>query len=452
MTLEVIILAAGKGSRMKSAVPKVLHPLAGQPLVHHVVRTAKSLEPRAIHVVVGHGGDAVRASLADQYLSFHEQTEQLGTGHAVMQALPHCRDDSIVVVLFGDVPLISSETIHKLSTLAAESPAMLSATVDDPKGYGRVIRDEENEFVSVVEDKDASGQQLQICEVNTGVLAAPAAQLTMLLAKVENNNAQQEYYLPDVFSLARAAGYPVDICPLQDTGEMLGVNDRIQLEEVERKFQRRQAEALMRQGVAIADRCRIDIRGELVCGQNVSIDVNAVFEGRVVLLDGVTIGANCVIKDTEIAADSTVHPFCHIEAARIGAQCQVGPYARLRQGTDLASASKVGNFVETKNTTLGEGSKANHLTYLGDTQIGEGANIGAGTITCNYDGVNKHPTQLGDRVFVGSNSTLVAPVTIDDDGFIGAGSVITGDVASGELALGRSRQRNIGGWQRPTKK
>jgi bifunctional UDP-N-acetylglucosamine pyrophosphorylase/glucosamine-1-phosphate N-acetyltransferase len=274
----------------------------------------------------------------------------------------------------------------------------------------------------------------------------------MLLAKVENNNAQQEYYLPDVFSLARAAGYPVDICPLQDTGEMLGVNDRIQLEEVERKFQRRQAEALMREGVAIADRCRIDIRGELVCGQNVSIDVNAVFEGRVVLSDGVTVGANCVIKDAEIAAGSTIHPFCHIDAARIGAQCQVGPYARLRQGTHLGSASKVGNFVETKNTTLGEGSKANHLTYLGDTQIGEGANIGAGTITCNYDGVNKHPTQLGDRVFVGSNSTLVAPVTIDDDGFVGAGSVITGDVASGELALGRSRQRNIGGWQRPTKK
>lgn len=452
MTFEVIILAAGKGSRMKSALPKVLHPLAGRPLLHHVVRTAKSLHPIAVHIVVGHGGDAVREGLADQDIVFHEQAEQLGTGHAVMQALPHCRNDSIAVVLFGDVPLISSETIHKLSTLAAKYPAMLSATIDNPAGYGRVIRDESGEFASVVEDKDANEKQRQLREVNTGVMAAPVAQLSSLLEKVENNNAQGEYYLPDVLALAREAGKPVEVCNLRDSSEMLGVNDRLQLEEVERIFQRRQAEALMEEGVSIADRSRIDIRGELVCGDNVSIDVNVVFEGRVVLSDGVTVGANCVIKDTDIAAGSIIHPFCHIEAAAIGSQCQVGPYARLRQGTQLGSASKVGNFVETKNTDLGEGSKANHLTYLGDTRIGEGANIGAGTITCNYDGVNKHPTQLGDRVFIGSNSTLVAPVNIEDDGFVGAGSVITGDVASGELALGRSRQRNISGWQKPTKK
>ena len=451
MVLEVIILAAGKGSRMQSTLPKVLHALAGAPLLRHVVNTAKKLNPHAIHVVVGHEADAVRAAFSQESLRFHEQADQLGTGHAVIQAIPHCQPDSIVLVLYGDVPLIQAETLSTLCEAATQSPAMLSVLLENPEGYGRVVRDAQGEFQAVVEDKDATQDQRHIKEVNTGILAAPASLLTALLKQVTNTNQQREYYLPDILALARADGLSIPVHTTSDIIEVLGVNDRLQLEELERAAQRRQAETLMRQGVAISDRRRIDIRGELICGEGVSVDVNTVFEGRVVLGDGVKIGAHCVLKDTEIAAGSVIEPFCHIESAVIGQNCQVGPYARLRTGTRLEPTSKVGNFVETKNTKVGEGSKANHLAYLGDAEIGVGANIGAGTITCNYDGANKHPTRLGDRVFVGSNSTLVAPVVIEDDGFVGAGSVITDNVTRGELAVGRARQRNISGWQPPKK-
>lgn len=451
MVLEVIILAAGKGSRMQSTLPKVLHALAGAPLLQHVVNTAKKLNPHAIHVVVGHEADAVRAAFSQESLRFHEQADQLGTGHAVIQAIPHCQPDSIVLVLYGDVPLIQAETLSTLCEAATQSPAMLSVLLENPEGYGRVVRDAQGEFQAVVEDKDATQDQRHIKEVNTGILAAPASLLTALLKQVTNTNQQREYYLPDILALARADGLSIPVHTTSDIIEVLGVNDRLQLEELERAAQRRQAETLMRQGVAISDRRRIDIRGELICGEGVSVDVNTVFEGRVVLGDGVRIGAHCVLKDTEIAAGSVIEPFCHIELAVIGQNCQVGPYARLRTGTRLEPTSKVGNFVETKNTKVGEGSKANHLAYLGDADIGVGANIGAGTITCNYDGANKHPTRLGDRVFVGSNSTLVAPVVIEDDGFVGAGSVITDNVTRGELAVGRARQRNISGWQPPKK-
>jgi len=451
MVLEVIILAAGKGSRMQSTLPKVLHALAGAPLLQHVVNTAKKLNPHAIHVVVGHEADAVRAAFSQESLRFHEQADQLGTGHAVIQAIPHCQPDSIVLVLYGDVPLIQAETLSTLCEAATQSPAMLSVLLENPEGYGRVVRDAQGEFQAVVEDKDATQDQRHIKEVNTGILAAPASLLTALLKQVTNTNQQREYYLPDILALARADGLSIPVHTTSDIIEVLGVNDRLQLEELERAAQRRQAETLMRQGVAISDRRRIDIRGELICGEGVSVDVNTVFEGRVVLGDGVKIGAHCVLKDTEIAAGSVIEPFCHIELAVIGQNCQVGPYARLRTGTRLEPTSKVGNFVETKNTKVGEGSKANHLAYLGDAEIGVGANIGAGTITCNYDGANKHPTRLGDRVFVGSNSTLVAPVVIEDDGFVGAGSVITDNVTRGELAVGRARQRNISGWQPPKK-
>jgi len=451
MVLEVIILAAGKGSRMQSTLPKVLHALAGAPLLQHVVNTAKKLNPHAIHVVVGHEADAVRAAFSQESLRFHEQADQLGTGHAVIQAIPHCQPDSIVLVLYGDVPLIQAETLSTLCEAATQSPAMLSVLLENPEGYGRVVRDAQGEFQAVVEDKDATQDQRHIKEVNTGILAAPASLLTALLKQVTNTNQQREYYLPDILALARADGLSIPVHTTSDIIEVLGVNDRLQLEELERAAQRRQAETLMRQGVAISDRRRIDIRGELICGEGVSVDVNTVFEGRVVLGDGVKIGAHCVLKDTEIAAGSVIEPFCHIELAVIGQNCQVGPYARLRTGTRLEPTSKVGNFVETKNTKVGEGSKANHLAYLGDAEIGVGANIGAGTITCNYDGANKHSTRLGDRVFVGSNSTLVAPVVIEDDGFVGAGSVITDNVTRGELAVGRARQRNISGWQPPKK-
>jgi bifunctional UDP-N-acetylglucosamine pyrophosphorylase/glucosamine-1-phosphate N-acetyltransferase len=436
---------------MQSTLPKVLHALAGAPLLRHVVNTAKKLNPHAIHVVVGHEADAVRAAFSQESLRFHEQADQLGTGHAVIQAIPHCQPDSIVLVLYGDVPLIQAETLSTLCEAATQSPAMLSVLLENPEGYGRVVRDAQGEFQAVVEDKDATQDQRHIKEVNTGILAAPASLLTALLKQVTNTNQQREYYLPEILALARADGLSIPVHTTSDIIEVLGVNDRLQLEELERAAQRRQAETLMRQGVAISDRRRIDIRGELICGEGVSVDVNTVFEGRVVLGDGVKIGAHCVLKDTEIAAGSVIEPFCHIESAVIGQNCQVGPYARLRTGTRLDPTSKVGNFVETKNTKVGEGSKANHLAYLGDADIGVGANIGAGTITCNYDGANKHPTRLGDRVFVGSNSTLVAPVVIEDDGFVGAGSVITDNVTRGELAVGRARQRNISGWQPPKK-
>ena len=449
--LEVIILAAGKGTRMRSAIPKVLHKLAGKPLLEHVVATARKLSPTKIHVVVGHGSEQVSAAVSDDDVTCHKQQNQLGTGHAVAQALPQCDPASNVLILFGDVPLMSAKTLQNLLASTTDAPSVLAAHIPDPTGYGRVIRDAHQRFVEIVEEKDASEEQRAVQEVNTGVIAAPASLLTTLLSRVNNQNAQAEYYLPDVLGIAREDGMTVNVVVSEDPAEILGVNNRLQLEELERILQQRLAEKLLLDGVAVSDRRRLDIRGELTCGEGVSIDINVLLEGDVTLGDNVTIGANCVIRDAAIGANTVIQPFSHIERAVIGTDCFIGPYARLRPGTDLGSAVRIGNFVETKNSTLGAGSKANHLAYIGDTTVGEGSNIGAGTITCNYDGANKFPTHLGDGVFIGSNSTLVAPVTIADGGFVAAGSVITKDVLADDLAVGRAKQRNISGWQKPIK-
>ena len=450
--LEVIILAAGKGTRMRSAIPKVLHKLAGKPLLEHVVATARKLSPTKIHVVVGHGSEQVSAAVSGDDVTCHKQQNQLGTGHAVAQALPQCDPASNVLILFGDVPLMSAKTLQNLLASTTDAPSVLAAHIPDPTGYGRVIRDAHQRFVEIVEEKDASEEQRAVQEVNTGVIAAPASLLTTLLSGVNNQNAQAEYYLPDVLGLAREDGMTVNVVVSEDPVEILGVNNRLQLEKLERILQERLAGELLLDGVAVADRRRLDIRGQLTCGEGVSIDINVVLEGDITLDDNVSIGANCVIRDANIGANTVIQPFSHIESAVIGTDCSIGPYARLRPGTDLGPGVRIGNFVETKNSTLGAGSKANHLAYIGDTTVGEGSNIGAGTITCNYDGANKFPTHLGDRVFIGSNSTLVAPVTIADGGFVAAGSVITKDVPTDDLAVGRAKQRNISGWQKPTKK
>lgn len=452
MNLEVVILAAGQGSRMKSALPKVLHPLGGKPLLAHVIDTAEQLAPDAIHVVVGHGTEAVRSAMSGYDINWVEQSEQLGTGHAVAQALPHVSPQSVVLVLYGDVPLAELATLQRLSVLAQEAPALLTARLGNPSGYGRILRNEDNALVGVVEDKDASEQQRGIDEVNTGLLAAPCADLAEYLPRVSNSNQQAEYYLPDILSLAVEAGKTVSTCEAASEIEILGVNDRVQLNQVEREYQRRQAHGLMRDGVSIADANRLDIRGELTCGEDVSIDVNVVFEGCVHLEDNVQIGANCVVRDAYIGRGSVIHPMSHLQEVNIGRDCSVGPFARLRPGTALQDDAKIGNFVETKKARIGQGSKINHLSYIGDCDMGSDVNVGAGTITCNYDGVNKHRTEMGDGVFVGSNSTLVAPLTIENQGFVGAGSTITSKVGGEELAVSRARQRNIQGWKRPAKK
>ena len=449
MKLEVIILAAGQGTRMKSALPKVLHPLAGRPLLEHVVRTARALEPAAVHVVVGHGAEAVRAALAGYPLNWVVQEEQLGTGHAVLQALPAVAADSTVLVLYGDVPLIRAETLAALVALAADGPALLTACFAQPAGYGRILRDGSGAVQGVVEEKDASDAQRAISEVNTGVLAAPASELMAYLPRVGNDNRQGEYYLPDILGLAVAEGKRVGSFEAASELDVLGVNDRVQLNQVEREYQRREAERLMREGVSLADAGRLDIRGTLTCGRDVRIDVNVVFEGEVTLGDGVTVEPNCVLRDVEVGAGATIHAMSHLQEARVGAGCDVGPFARLRPGTVLSQGARVGNFVETKKALIGPGSKVNHLTYIGDCEMGANVNIGAGTITCNYDGVNKHRTEIGDGVFVGSNSTLVAPLQIAEGGFVAAGSTITKTVGTDELAVSRARQRNVEGWQRP---
>ena len=451
MQLEVIILAAGQGTRMKSSLPKVLHPLAGRPLLEHVITTALALQPTAVHVVIGHGAEQVREQLAGFPVQWIIQHEQLGTGHGVLQAVPALSPDSTVLVLYGDVPLIGTETLAALVAAAATGPALLTAQVGDPSGYGRILRNAAGALVGVAEHKDATAAQLEINEINTGLLAAPARDLIDYLPRVGNNNKQGEYYLPDILSMAVEEGRTVASCQAASELEVLGVNDRVQLNQLEREYQRRQAERLMRDGVAVADANRLDIRGTLSCGRDVSIDVNVVIEGDVILGDAVEIGPNCVLQDVTIGAGSTVHAMSHLQEARIGERCSVGPFARLRPGTQMAEGARVGNFVETKKADIGVGSKVNHLSYIGDCVMGDHVNIGAGTITCNYDGVNKHKTEIGAGVFVGSNSTLVAPLQIAEQGFVAAGSTITKAVGRDELAVSRSRQRNIEGWQRPGK-
>ena len=449
--LEVIVLAAGRGTRMRSSLPKVLHALASKPMIHHVLDTARALEASKIHVVVGHGAELVSTAIAADDVTTYVQSEQLGTGHAALAAAPYCQSESTVVVLFGDVPLLSTATLSRVIKAAESGPVLLAASVKDPHGYGRVIRDSNGAFERVVEQKDANPEELSVCEVNTGVLAAKSQNLNSWLARVTNDNAQGEYYLPDVLGLAVSDGYSVEVVVTDDEVETQGVNDRIQLEALERSLQIRQVEALMASGVYLSDKSRFDLRGELDCAEDVSIDVNVLIEGHVSIGRGAAIEANCVLKDCTIGEGATVRSFSHIEGATVGSDCQVGPYARLRPGAELSAKAKVGNFVEVKNSHFGEGAKANHLAYVGDAEIGAGSNIGAGTITCNYDGVNKHRTELGENVFIGSNSTLVAPLSVEDSGFVAAGSTVTSPVGESELAVGRAKQRNIKGWKRPEK-
>ncbi|MEH6589374.1 MAG: bifunctional UDP-N-acetylglucosamine diphosphorylase/glucosamine-1-phosphate N-acetyltransferase GlmU [Halioglobus sp.] len=451
MNLEIVILAAGKGSRMKSSLPKVLHTLAGKPLLEHVVMTAQSLNPRAIHVVTGHGSDQVRSALAAYPINWVEQTEQKGTGHAVQQAVPFLAQDSTVLVMYGDVPLISRETLLALISQASETPALLTAKFDSPQGYGRILRDTAGCVLGVVEEKDANDEQRSITEINTGIMAAPAADLHKYLPMVNNDNSQGEYYLPDILAIAVGEGKSISSAGALSELEVLGVNDRLQLNQVEREFQWRTAQQLMREGVAIADGKRVDVRGELQCADDVQIDVNAVFEGKVVLGRGVSIGPNCVLVDVTVGAGAVIHAMSHLQEAIVGDNCSVGPYARLRPGTVMSPGARVGNFVETKKANIGPGSKVNHLSYIGDCDMGADVNVGAGTITCNYDGVNKHKTVMGDGVFIGSNSTLVAPISIAEQGFTAAGSTITRPVGKAELAVTRAKQRNVSGWQRPQK-
>lgn len=450
--LHVVILAAGQGSRMKSALPKVLHPVAGRPMLHHVIATAKQLGAEKIHTVIGHGADRVRETTSEASVNWVTQSEQLGTGHAVAQALPDLPDDARVLVLYGDVPLTRHKTLERLvGTLDDKTLGLLTVTMDDPRGYGRIVRNPEGKVVSIIEQKDASAEQQQIREVNTGILAVSAKHLKTWLPALSNSNAQGEYYLTDIIAMAVEQGLNVSVSQPRDPYEVQGVNNRLQLAELERWFQRREADRLMTEGATLADPARIDVRGELTIGNDLWIDVNVVFEGRVTLGSNVSIGPGCVIRDATISEGADIKANSVIEGAMIGANAQIGPFARIRPGTELAANTKVGNFVETKKAVVGEGSKINHLSYVGDASLGRNVNVGAGTITCNYDGVNKYRTVIGDGVFVGSNTSLVAPVTVAADATIGAGSTITRDVADSELAVARGRQRNISGWEKPKK-
>jgi bifunctional UDP-N-acetylglucosamine pyrophosphorylase/glucosamine-1-phosphate N-acetyltransferase len=452
-TLEVIILAAGQGTRMKSDLPKVLHLLGGKPLLSHVITTASSLSPQRIHAVYGHGGERVRSALLDAPVNWVEQAERLGTGHAVAQAMPGVGHDATVLVLYGDVPLVPAETLASLCEQAAQDHlALLTVELADPKGYGRILRNHEGRVTAIVEEKDASPGQRAICEVNTGILAVPGYLLARWLGRIRNENAQREYYLTDIVALAVEDDVVVEAFAAKNCDDVLGVNDKLQLAHLERVHQRRQADNLMRAGLTLLDPDRFDLRGSLEIGQDVVIDIGVVMEGRVKLSNGVRIGANCYLRDVEVGAGTEVRPMSVVEEAVIGAECHVGPFARVRPGTVLASRAHVGNFVELKNAQVGEGSKINHLSYVGDTVMGRDVNVGAGTITCNYDGANKHRTIIGDRVFIGSDTQLVAPVEVGDDATIGAGSTITRQAPSGQLTLSRTSQKSIDGWKRPVKK
>jgi bifunctional UDP-N-acetylglucosamine pyrophosphorylase / glucosamine-1-phosphate N-acetyltransferase len=453
MKLGVVILAAGLGKRMRSALPKVLHPLAGKPLLAHVLDTAKAVGAERIVTVYGHGGALVRDALADAECVWVEQAQQLGTGHAVMQAMPQVADMDRVLVLYGDVPLISTETLMRLLDVASQTDlAILTADVPDPAGYGRILRDAYGQVTGIVEEKDATPAQRAVTEINTGFLVADRACLDHWLARIGNDNVQGEYYLTDVTALAAADDVKVATASPGRLAEVAGVNDRVQLAALERDYQRHAAEDLMRAGVTLADPARFDLRGTLHAEPDVSIDINCIIEGEVRLSTGVRIGPGCVLKDCSIGPWTQVMANSIIEGAEVGADARIGPFARLRPETRLADRTHVGNFVELKKTSLGQGSKANHLTYLGDAEIGAEVNVGAGTITCNYDGANKSTTRIGDGAFIGSNSALVAPVRIGDGATIGAGSVITRDTPADELTLTRVKQVTIQGWQRPTKR
>jgi bifunctional UDP-N-acetylglucosamine pyrophosphorylase / glucosamine-1-phosphate N-acetyltransferase len=447
--LNVVVLAAGKGTRMRSNVPKVLHPLGGRALLDHVLSKALDLEADRIVVIYGHGGEAVRDAFAGSLASFVLQAPQLGTGHAMQQAMPHLLPGGRTLVLYGDVPLTRVETLREV--VGAGELALLTAVLDDPGGYGRIVRNKSGGIVRIVEEKDATAAQKRIREINTGILCAPTDKLGRWLAGLTDRNAQREYYLTDVVGIALKDGSRVISSHPQQEWEILGINTREQLARLERIHQFENARVLMRDGVTLADPWRFDVRGELSCGEDVFVDVNCIFEGKVRLESGVRIGAGCVLRDVAVGAGSHIAPYSHLDGAIVGSNCRVGPFARLRPGTRLADDVHVGNFVEIKATELGAGSKANHLTYLGDTQVGRNVNIGAGTITCNYDGANKHRTVIEDDAFIGSDTQLVAPVTVGRGATIGAGTTVIRDAPAHELTLSRARQVSVPGWQRPTK-
>jgi len=451
MPLDVVVLAAGQGKRMRSDLPKVLHPLAGRALLAHVLDTARALSPRKTIVVHGHGAERVRAAFEAPDLEWVLQAEQLGTGHAVQQAMPKVDAKSTVVILYGDVPLVRADSLKRLIDAAGDGMAVMTTDLDDPRGYGRIVRQASGRVERIVEEKDASEKERAIREINAGFMALSATRLAAWLKKIGNRNAQGEYYLTDIVTLAVADGVPVHAVKVADPNEVAGVNSKRELAALERAYQRRQAEALLDHGVGLADPARIDIRGSLQCGRDVTIDVNCVFEGAVVLGDGVRVGPNCVLRNVRIGARTEVNAFSQLEDSEIGVNCRLGPYARLRPGSSLAEDVHIGNFVEVKASQLGKGSKANHLTYIGDAEIGERVNVGAGTITCNYDGAAKHRTVIEDECFIGSDATLVAPVRIARGSYIGAGSTISKDTPAGQLTVARSRQVSIPGWKPPRK-
>ena len=452
MPLDVIVLAAGQGKRMRSTLPKVLHPLAGRPLLAHVLDAARALKPRQIFVVVGHGGAEVRAALEGARVTWVEQPRQFGTGHAVMQALPKVRRGAAVLVLNGDVPLVRPATLAHLAAAAKSGLALCTSDLSDASGYGRVVRDAKRRVLRIVEQADASRRELAFREWYAGFLAAPAARLAAWLAKVKTGNTQKEYYLTDVIALAAKEGVAIATVKPQDAWEVAGVNSRHDLALLERAYQNGRAKRLLEAGVALADLWRVDVRGELSCGRDVAIDVNCVFEGDVKLGDRVRVGPNCVLRNVTVGADTEIRAFSLLEDATVGKRCRVGPYARLRPGAALAEDVHVGNFVEVKASRLGAGTKANHLAYIGDAEVGARVNIGAGTITCNYDGVRKNRTVIEDDSFIGSNATLVAPVTIAKGSYIGAGSTISKNTPPGQLTVARARQVSLPGWKPSRKK
>ncbi|MDN7125347.1 bifunctional UDP-N-acetylglucosamine diphosphorylase/glucosamine-1-phosphate N-acetyltransferase GlmU [Pseudidiomarina terrestris] len=453
MALSVVVLAAGKGTRMRSALPKVLHPVAHKAMVQHVIDSARQLDTDAIHVIYGHGAETLLERLGGQQLNFVEQAEQLGTGHAVQQIVPHINDDEHVLILYGDVPLTRVETLQDLVRAGSGTDlALLTVTLPDPTGYGRIMRDTNGHVTGIVEQKDATPEQLAVTEANTGMMLVHGKALKRWLGQLSNDNAQGEYYLTDIVAMAAQEGVAIASTQPRDIHEVEGANNRVQLAALERAYQQRQAEQLMLDGATLLDPARVDVRGTVRIANDVVVDVNVIFEGQVELGEGVVIESNCILRNCSIAAGARIKSHSIVEDAQVGEDCEVGPYARLRPGSVLEQGAKVGNFVEMKKTRLGKGSKANHLTYLGDAVIGDGVNIGAGTITCNYDGVNKFTTEIDDGAFIGSNSSLVAPVRIGKQATVGAGSTVTKTIEDGELGIARGKQRNITGWQRPQKK
>lgn len=449
--LSVVILAAGKGTRMYSDLPKVLHPVAGKPMVKHVIDTAKQLDAKQIHLIYGHGADLLKERLSEEPVNWVFQAEQLGTGHAMQQAAPFFADDENIVMLYGDAPLITKATLERLIAAKPENGiALLTVELENPTGYGRIIR-ENGSVVAIVEQKDANAEQLKIKEVNTGVMVASGASFKKWLKNLNNNNAQGEYYITDVIAMANQDGFKVQAVQATEFMEVEGANNRLQLAALERFYQKREAEKLLLAGVTIIDPTRFDIRGTVTHGKDVSIDVNVILEGEIKLGNNVKIGAGCVLKNCEIGDNVEIKPYSVLEDSVVGAKSAIGPFSRLRPGAELAEETHIGNFVEIKKATIGKGSKVNHLTYVGDAEVGKDCNIGAGVITCNYDGANKFKTIIGDNVFVGSDSQLVAPVTIANGSTIGAGATVTKDVGENELVISRVPQRHIQGWQRPTK-